>query len=648
MQLLSTAFLVGSALLQTVLGRPERGPASRANILKRSVDSFIESETPYAYERLLCNFGADGCAASGALAGVVIASPSKSDPDYFYTWTRDAGLVLKGVVDSFTSSYDSTLQGHIQEYVISQAKLQGVSNPSGSLSGGSGLGEPKFNVDLTQFTGSWGRPQHDGPALRAIALVSYAKWLIDNGYESTASEVVWPVARNDLEYVAQYWNNTGFDLWEEVNGSSFFTTASQWRALVEGASLASTLGQTTASSKYSSIAPQILCFLQTFWIPEQGYVDANINVNDGRTGKDTNTVLASIHTFDPALGCDSTSFQPCSDRALSNLRLVVSSFRGYAINSGIATGQAIAVGRYSEDVYYDGNPWYLNTLSVAEQLYDAVYVWKAQGYITVTSLSLPFFQDLAPSTAAGTYLSGSTTFDGLVDAVSTYADGFVEVVSTYAGTDGALAEQYSKSDGTPTSAEHLTWSYSAFLTAVARRAGTVPPSWASQPDIVLPASCQKSTAVGSYTSATVTTFPGSLTATGTATGTTAGTATTTATTATSTKATSTSCVQATAVAVTFTVKAATQYGQTVKISGNSAELGSWDTSKAVALSASDYTASNPVWKGTVNLLPGESLQYKYINVASNGAVTWETGANRAYTVATGCSSTASQSDTWRP
>ena len=50
-----------------------------------------------------------------------------------------------------------------------------------------------------------GRPQHDGPPLRAVALINYARWLIDNGYESTALEVVWPVARNDLEYVAQYW-----------------------------------------------------------------------------------------------------------------------------------------------------------------------------------------------------------------------------------------------------------------------------------------------------------------------------------------------------------------------------------------------------------------------------------------------------------
>lgn len=33
----------------------------------------------------------------------------------------------------------------------------------------------------------------------------------------------------------------------------------------------------------------------------------------------------------------------------------------YSINSGIAQGVAVAVGRYAEDTYYGGNPWYLNT-----------------------------------------------------------------------------------------------------------------------------------------------------------------------------------------------------------------------------------------------------------------------------------------------
>lgn len=59
-------------------------------------------------------------------------------------------------MDTFNNEYSAELQGHIQDYIASQAKLQGISNPSGSLGDGQGLGEPKFEVDLTQFTGAWG------------------------------------------------------------------------------------------------------------------------------------------------------------------------------------------------------------------------------------------------------------------------------------------------------------------------------------------------------------------------------------------------------------------------------------------------------------------------------------------------------------
>jgi glucoamylase len=80
------------------------------------------------------------------------------------------------------------------------------------------------------------------------------------------------------------------------------------------------------------------------------------NTGGGRSGKDANTVLASIHTFDAAAGCDAATFQPCSDLALANLLNYVDAFRSvYAINSGIAENQGCATGRYPEDVYFNGN-----------------------------------------------------------------------------------------------------------------------------------------------------------------------------------------------------------------------------------------------------------------------------------------------------
>lgn len=82
MHAFSSILLLGACAVQSVFGRPEDARIRRESaVLKRSVDSFIEKETPYAWQRLLCNIGSTGCAASGAASGVVVASPSKSNPD---------------------------------------------------------------------------------------------------------------------------------------------------------------------------------------------------------------------------------------------------------------------------------------------------------------------------------------------------------------------------------------------------------------------------------------------------------------------------------------------------------------------------------------------------------------------------------------
>jgi glucoamylase len=112
---------------------------------------------------------------------------------------------MKMIVDEFLHG-NTGLRSKIQDYLQAQAVLQTVSNPSGALSSGRGLGEPKYYVNLTRFNGAWGRPQRDGPALRATALITYARWLLGTGDSSDADEArtqVWPVVQNDLNYVAQ-------------------------------------------------------------------------------------------------------------------------------------------------------------------------------------------------------------------------------------------------------------------------------------------------------------------------------------------------------------------------------------------------------------------------------------------------------------
>ncbi|MFD0593782.1 carbohydrate-binding module family 20 domain-containing protein [Catellatospora coxensis] len=87
----------------------------------------------------------------------------------------------------------------------------------------------------------------------------------------------------------------------------------------------------------------------------------------------------------------------------------------------------------------------------------------------------------------------------------------------------------------------------------------------------------------------------------------------------------------TSVAVTFESNTTTTTGQNVFIAGSIAQLGSWNTANAVAMSGTAY----PVWRATVNLPAGAAFEYKYIKKDASGTVTWESIANRSRTVPTG-------------
>lgn len=211
-----------------------------------------------------------------------------------------------------------------------------------------------------------------------------------------------------------------------------------------------------------------------------------------------------------------------------------------------------------------------------------------------------------------------------------------------------MSEQFSKSDGSQLSARDLTWSYAALLTANERRNAVVPVPWGETAASSVPAQCSSTSATGTFSTATNTAWPSTLTSgTGSGTTTTAPGSTTKRTTTTATT-TTTPCTTPTSVAVTFDVIATTVYGENIKLAGSISQLGSWDTSSAIALSASSYTSSNHLWHVTVKLPAGSTFLYKYIRVKSDGSIQWESDPNLSYTVPQACgTSAATISDTWR-
>ncbi|KAE8220672.1 hypothetical protein CF319_g5842 [Tilletia indica] len=440
----------------------------------------------YAFARMLDNIG--GASSTSAvpgnqvLKGAVIASPSTASPDYFYSWVRDSAMTMKVVIDSYLKGAHGVSRTLIDNWV--QAEYVHQTN---AMSSSSSLGEPKFNTDGSLFTGPWGRPQNDGPALRATALMKYARKIglsdplvSSKLYKSDLSQP--SLIKSDLEFVAHHWQDSNFDLWEEVQATHFFTLAVQRRALVEGAEFANAMKDPGAATYYMQQASAIYSKLQSFWDSAANRIQAYQSTPSGfnRNGLDCSVLLASVHGWNQSstsTGTNATFFGPGSDRVLATTRQYVDSFRGlYPINNNAAAPQSVGVGRYPSDIYdgvgtSEGNPWFLCTTTVAEILYDAKTLFARGGGVDVNVVNRAFFDQFLGGVAVGRYANTSTTYQKLVGGMGTMADGFMSIVNTHAYANGSLSEEFSRYNGYSVGARELTWSYAAWLSADAARSG---------------------------------------------------------------------------------------------------------------------------------------------------------------------------------
>ncbi|MEV0135130.1 carbohydrate-binding module family 20 domain-containing protein [Dactylosporangium sp. NPDC050688] len=87
-------------------------------------------------------------------------------------------------------------------------------------------------------------------------------------------------------------------------------------------------------------------------------------------------------------------------------------------------------------------------------------------------------------------------------------------------------------------------------------------------------------------------------------------------------------VAAPAPAVSFSAYAVVAPGERLVLVGNAPALGAWDPAKGVPLSAAGY----PQWTARVQVPAGTAIEYKYVKVAADGTVTWESRPNRTDTV----------------
>jgi glucoamylase len=121
----------------------------------------------------------------------------------------------------------------------------------------------------------------------------------------------------------------------------------------------STVRKVTALIDFVRVKEELNLFdLQTFWNEEKGCMTETTITNvktGGRSGVGAAPLTVSVLNFDPTLGCDPLTFQPCSDCALSSLKVVGDEFRElFPINQRLPSNQSPYFGFFLEDQLYGG------------------------------------------------------------------------------------------------------------------------------------------------------------------------------------------------------------------------------------------------------------------------------------------------------
>ncbi len=294
------------------------------------------------------------------IPGIIIASPSKSEPDYFYHWIRDAAVTMKTILMLYKKNiinFDYLVR-LFNNYIDVESKIQNLNTISG-------LGEPKVNVNLTCFNESWGRPQNDGPALRAIVLIDYLEILFEkkfknNNLDKNIVKILYDceypthsVIKKDLEYISNNFNNESFDLWEEIKGYHFYTLMVQMKALEKGYKLAYKLDDYGAYEWYKLNYEKIKYNL-SFFYNDNRIISSYKNLENYEILRkdDSSIILAYLHTdTEPDIYLQNTIID------------LLKIFRKeYLINKKY---DFYLIGRYENDKFYGGNPWVLLSCALA-------------------------------------------------------------------------------------------------------------------------------------------------------------------------------------------------------------------------------------------------------------------------------------------
>lgn len=458
---------------------------------KTTLDSWISDQYNVSWINLLKNIGNSSYTQDENLyPGVIVASPSKIMPDYYYQWTRDSALTIRSLIhylqdNSHDSPFYEEFQLLVEYYIWNNYHLQRLTTKSGDFVTGKTLGEPKFLVNNLPFDLNWGRPQSDGPGLRITSILSFIKLNLDSVTGLNSTFIFNEVIKPDIYYVINNWTNDSFDLWEEINSLHFFTSMVQFKGLLDAWNFISDNNieiDNVFANEMSTAIANMRKFIQIYYVNDKvNYVLESPKLFPKRSGLDAAVLLGSIHTHDMLDNQldDLVPFNVDNTYILNHLLYLINDMRArYPINHNLKftfgeKPHGVGIGRYPEDIYdgygtTEGNPWFISTATASEMILKYIYkLVNDKQDLIITKSNLEFFK-LILNLGDNDLLIvkyDSDDFKNLVNRLLEFSDSFLIIIKNHVDAHGGISEQFNKYHGFMQGARDLTWSYSSLLNA---------------------------------------------------------------------------------------------------------------------------------------------------------------------------------------
>ncbi len=436
--------------------------------LAHSARGMLASVSPTSIVKQRAGFGQTVRPVAGAIVASPVLGDYNPDPDYFFHWFRDSAVVIDALrLLHLDGRIGAPALQHLRDFIRFSLALNGLDGRAvvaaqgrkdkvvpellqylredddlSRVQGEAVAAETRVNPDGTLDILRWARPQHDGPPLRALALL---RWVGSGRLDAQLLAEVAPLIRFDIDFTLHHWREPSFDIWEEESGHHYYTLRVSAAALSEGAAWLEGVGETAQAARCRDESQAVLRLLDGYWVDEgdeheamRGYYRSRV-LADGADGADSAKAL-DIAVILSAIHCAGTgvAHAPADARMQATLARLDALFEAaYPINHGRAADRGAAMGRYDGDVYCSGGAYYFSTLGAAEFCFRAA----ERG-------------DLRDR-------------DGWIAR----GDAYLATVRAYTPASGELSEQFDQRSGVQTSAKQLAWSHAAFISCVfARRA----------------------------------------------------------------------------------------------------------------------------------------------------------------------------------